>query len=312
MPERLFTTDAFTFFGIFAALAFLTGLGYSLYRRDPFSDALTRAWETATMSILGGFLARSFIGLLLFLADDSPNAILAISWGFFLWPGALESAARLVGEPLLQPQHLMGIAAAVGSFVGMADGLWQVHKCSGPIPFTFLIDVTWGLAGSTNGALFHIANFIWGGHEQDGRKSGHRYKSGFRLKSGFAVTQGSVMSNMGGHGPGSSLYKHEMVHVLQNRIFGPLFVLTYLGWMAVWLLPAFLVGLIAKSYTISEAIQGWCYFNNPWEVWAYKVGGYRNINAAVLWSTTTAVVFAVLFFLPVLGLAIWTAAAVWG
>ena len=77
------------------------------------------------------------------------------------------------------------------------------------------------------------------------------------------------MSNLS-TGPPDNLYRHERTHVWQNRIFGPFYTLSYLGWMAVWVLP----GLIAGSIVGAGAFQGaekWCYFNNPWEVMAYRL-----------------------------------------
>ena len=42
-------------------------------------------------------------------------------------------------------------ATVVGSFVGLMDGLGQVHAWRGAGALTFVLDTTWGLAGSTNG-----------------------------------------------------------------------------------------------------------------------------------------------------------------
>ena len=48
-----------------------------------------------------------------------------------------------------------------------------------------------------------------------------------------AFTQGACMSSIGSEKPGSNLWKHELVHVWQNRILGPFFWFTYVGWMIV-------------------------------------------------------------------------------
>jgi hypothetical protein len=200
----------------------------------------------------------------------------------------------------------------------MMDGLWRIHRWRGLGVLTFLSDVTWGLAGSTNGCLFHIVNNFWAGHPDEPRNGAHRYFSGFRFKPGFAVTQGAVMSGMRidgtDYGPGSDLYRHESIHVLQNRIFGPLFTLTYLGWMAVLLLPALIAGLASRQVSVGDAIQWWCYYDNPWEVWAYGVANptsRQDTSALLCWSVPLAGVMAGLFFTPALGLSVWLVAAVW-
>jgi hypothetical protein len=162
LSERLFDSNSLVFFAVAGGLGFLVGLSYGLYRGDSFDDILERSWETMTMVILGGFIARTFVGLLLFAAKDSPEAILAVGWFYLLWPGAIESVARIfTSEPTwMGPEALLWIAATVGSIHGLADGVWRNRRPVGPLPFTFVVDLTWGLLGSTNGALFHIVNII--------------------------------------------------------------------------------------------------------------------------------------------------------
>jgi hypothetical protein len=96
------------------------------------------------------------------------------------------------------------------------------------------------------------------------------------------------MSNMSGNGPGSTLHNHESVHVLQNRIFGPVFTLGYLAWMAVLLVPAAIAGMISRDpdVTVSETILWWCYYDNPWEVWAYTAENptdRQHLKALLCW-----------------------------
>jgi hypothetical protein len=137
-------------------------------------------------------------------------------------------------------------------------------------PIEFLLDVTWGLGGSTNGVLLHLINAVLTTHaEGETRTGSHRYIKGFRLKKDFAFTQGAVMSDMGGWTPGSDLFDHESIHVWQNRLLGPFFWFSYAAWMLLALIPSLIAGIIGKN--VSDAVQWWTYFNNPWEVMAYKV-----------------------------------------
>ena len=163
-------------------------------------------------------------------------------------------------------------AAGVGAFTGLMDGVGGIHCWRGPGVLTFLLDVTWGLPGSTHGCFVHLFNLAGADRQDTPRSGAHRYFNGFRARAGYAITLGAVMSNV----PANSgrLLDHERVHVLQNRLFGPFYALTYVGWMAVLFLPALIVGGIRR--TPWRTVEGWCYLNNPWEAWAFRVGGWRD------------------------------------
>ena len=230
----LFQPLAFVFLGTSTAAAAALGATVRAAKRE--DTALLRAVEAGVLTFMGGFLARSFILLLLSLAGDTQQAGLVLGWGFFLWPGLIDTLLIVLkGAPALTtPEALAWIATAVGAFTGMLAGVWGSHRWYGLGWLAFPLDVTWGLAGSTNACLLHLVNFAWAGHADapaDRRRENHRYVAGFAFKSGFAFTQGSVMSNL--HlGPGTDLWGHENTHVWQNRLFGPLFTLGYLAWAA--------------------------------------------------------------------------------
>ena len=237
---------------------------------------------------------------------DSSAAALALGWGFFLWPGVLDTLLLMLhAKPVFTPSVLLWTAAVVGSFVGMMDGIGRIHRWRTLGGLEFLLDVTWGLAGSTNGCLLHLFNFAWA-HAQDGpRRGAHRYFNGFRVKAGYAITLGSVMSNLPVHADG--LLPHELLHVRQNRLFGPFYTLTYLAWMAVMLLPAVAVGLYKGCATAT--VEDWCYTNNPWENWAYKYGGWRDPRR--IWNAATIATTTMVFFLGVVSAALWVVWRVW-
>ena len=76
------------------------------------------------------------------------------------------------------------------------------------------------------------------------------------------------MSNTGAGGPGSELFAHEQIHIWQNRIAGPIFWLTYIGWQVLAIVPATFAALITRR-PFGRVVQRWAYYNNPWEVMAY-------------------------------------------
>lgn len=307
MIEDIFATDGLVFLAIFTAVAAVIALIFNLTR----DAAHKRSWgvlflETLLLTIVGSLLARSFIVLLLSFDDNSDNWGLLLGWAFFLWPGAVDSIIRLAGgaPTLASPEALLWIATVIGAFTGMMDGLWQSRNWVGLGVPTFLLDLTWGIVGTTNGALLHLVNFAWAGHadtSEDRRRDNHRYHSGFRFMPNYAVTLGPVISNLRS-GPGSGLWNHENTHVLQNRIFGPFFSLTYLAWMVVQFIPGLIVAAV-KRYPVGAAIMAWCYFNLPWEVWAYRMGGARH-SPIPLWEDWLVIVAAVIYFSIVFALTV--------
>jgi hypothetical protein len=72
---------------------------------------------------------------------------------------------------------------------------------------------------------------------------------------------------------GTPLFAHENTHVWQNRLFGPIFTLSYIAWLAVFLLPGLVYGAVSSTVTVGEGIERFSYLSNPWEAWAYAVQG---------------------------------------
>src|SRR5262245_18483659 len=139
-----------------------------------------------------------FISILLAAGNDSTGAGLALGWGFFLWPGVIDTLIMIFGgQPALTtPDTLLWIAAGVGGLTVMMSGIYRAYDWDGLGVPGFLLDVTWGLAGATDGSLLHIVTIYWGEHaiaDDDRRRNNHRYQSGFRIKKEFAFTQGAVM-----------------------------------------------------------------------------------------------------------------------
>ena len=107
---------------------------------------------------------------------------------------------------------------------------------------------------------------------------------GFAVRSGFAFTQGAVMSNTDTWTPTSDLFKHETIHIWQNLVLGPFFWFSYVGWMALTIIPALIAGLIDSGRRIGDAITWWTYFDNPWEVMAYGIANPSDRTGQVFMS----------------------------
>lgn len=234
---------------------------------DP-PSAVGTAAEMAFLTLFGGFAARAFVGTLIEAADGADGVRLLLGWAFALIPGIVDTIAAFGGaQPLTNASVLLAIVTAVGAFTGWMAGYHRIYNWRGAGVGQLLGDVVWGLAGSTTAALVALFNVFFGDHADDGRAGAHRYPRGFRLKKDFAFTQGNVMSCLTDLTT-APLYKHERLHVFQNRVFGPFFMLTYIGWMAVWIVPSLIASLVKWD---PRFIEGWCYRSNPGEIWAYYV-----------------------------------------
>lgn len=255
--------------GLLIAAVLAARLGWRVGGRD--GAARDRALEAAGLAVAGGFLAVTLVGAVLSLGEDDAATGLFVGWCFFFVNGLVDTLLGLVGVRLAtQPGVLLGSALVVGAFTGATHGAWAVYPWRSRGPLQFLGDVTWGLSGSTTGGILHVVNMVIGTRAPDRRLGASRFDPGFHVpgKTTFAFTQGAVMSNCRQQ-PGEPLYVHERFHVFQSRAFGPLFTITYLGWMVVAFVPSLAVG-IAKKQPLSR-VEAVCYYSNPWEVWAYEV-----------------------------------------
>lgn len=301
--ERIVDIPALAFLAIFAVIGFMIRLVFGTVAKNEGAQAFFPALETAALTLIGGFISRMFISIVLASANDSPEISLVAGWGFFFPVGVIDTIIYLIVQhPVLtKPEVLLWIAAVTGGFSAMMSGIWRSYDWDGLGVPGFVLDMTWGLAGTFNACLLHLINFAWGDHaddvaHRDRRRNNHRYKSGFRIKGEFAFTQGAVMSNLK-RDSADNLWHHENTHVWQNRGFGPLFTLTYVGWMVLLFIPSLLVAAIARS-NLGDTIMALCYYNNPWEVWAYKIGGWRN--PFMSWSDPVVIIASVIFYGAVL------------
>jgi hypothetical protein len=92
--------------------------------------------------------------------------------------------------------------------------------------------------------------------------------------------------------------------------------------MLVWLIPAVIAGIIVKGAVgIGKGLERWCYFNNPWETWAYAVQGAadrKNIgktdddaDSRLTWRPLFVILWSIPFFLVTTGLAVFTFYSIW-
>lgn len=186
--------------------------------------------------------------------------------------------------------------AVVGGLNGAFGGARRVYAWRTPGGWlAFTLDSTWGIVGTALGVLVNTYNTLRPGTEfspeYSERRNRHVFGRGFALKRTFATTQGNVVTNarLGREAPITERHdlieRHEGLHVWQQRWFGPLFPLTYVVVGVV----GFVVGLVFGSVSrerrrrgvkIGRLIETAAYYDNPFEVWAYRNDDRWDTNSA--------------------------------
>ncbi|MEY4360699.1 MAG: hypothetical protein RL391_5 [Actinomycetota bacterium] len=187
----------------------------------------------------------------------------------------------------------MAGSTALGASIGAANGIiaghrriydWTTLRGRG----AFVLDSTWSLASTGAGLILLGSSKV---KEQiTGRSSGYDHSLSFRrnrmvhrggvvLRRGFAVTIGNVINgaaNRQGELTESRrrlVDEHEEVHVWQERAWGPLYPVLYLGWFIVGAAVALFRRSRNDSVSLGDEIDYLAYYRNPFEWHAYSRGG---------------------------------------
>lgn len=211
-------------------------------------------------------------------------------------------AGAALGGVTLTPVGLTTVGAVVGGANGAISGWRRVYdwRRAGGIA-GFVLDSTWGLIGTAIGVAVHAVQRTRSDaryHDELSRRQGyHVYAGGVRLKRGFAVTWGNVISNAAGvrgldpstaagRGRRALIIRHEALHVWQSRLFGPLYPVLYGGWIVAGAAVGLVVGL-ARGGGVYRAVETLAYYDNPFEVWAYRRDGKwppRGADESLVWG----------------------------
>ncbi len=197
-------------------------------------------------------------------------------------------AGAVLSGATLTPVGLGAIGAAVGGANGAISGWRRIYDWRRPSGVGgFILDSTWGLPGTAIGMLLHgVQRGLASSEYRDDLSRGqgyHVYGGGVRLKKGFAVTWGNVISNAGddrrldpetatGRRRRRFIRTHEGLHVWQSRAFGPLYPLLYASWTILGGAVGLVTGLFRRR-DLWRTIETVAYYDNPFEVWAYRRDG---------------------------------------
>ena len=185
------------------------------------------------------------------------------------------------------PLDLEWVGGSIGGLSGFIAGRKQIYDWKAVAGWAgFLLDSTWGLVGTAGSLFFHgLQKLMPTGiyrPELSTRKGRHVYAGGYRLKAGFATAIGNVITNADGlsgldgdGGPRRRLLidRHEMLHVWQHRLFGPLFPALYTMWFVLGALAGLMVAAVAKK-PVAKSVLTVAYYNNPFEYFAYRRDEY--------------------------------------
>jgi hypothetical protein len=176
------------------------------------------------------------------------------------------------------------IGAVFGLGYGLEAGLLRTYELStGKGWVELLVDLTWSLPNTVFGFVVGNLTYMWFGSLSKAKSEGQGWivfmpRPGGSFGKDVLQTLGTV--NIGGAG------NHEKVHLLQARIFGPLYLpFVGLSYVITFLLQVLwtitlggllaLLGVRQKAYFRPPAHSavggffGWIYYATPIELWAY-------------------------------------------
>jgi RHS repeat-associated protein len=207
------------------------------------------------------------------------SAGFALGWGAGYALGAGAAWAGIGWFP--SAATLAGVGAISAGVNGTLSGMHGIYDWKSWTGYAaFLSDSTWGLLGTSLGNIVQIINIAIGAKYNDSlsrRQNRNLYEGGIYVQKADAFTLGNVTSNAAAGGTTLDmdlLNKHEALHILQNRIFGPIMQATYI----VWAVGGLIVGSVAKlfnwDHSWSDLVETAVYYDNPFEYWAYSNQGY--------------------------------------
>ncbi|MGA1794866.1 MAG: hypothetical protein ACMUIL_03305 [bacterium] len=184
----------------------------------------------------------------------------------------------------LAPTMWMVIGGAIlGLLYGLQAGILVIYNLSAFKGWLeVFVDMTWSLLNTVFG--FIVGNLVYPflGDISRSRSRDSGWIVYMPTRSmGFAQTLGTI--NIGGAG------QHERMHLLQARIFGPLYLIifgvNYVVNFVIQLLWTFTIGGLLwlikgrekpyfrpSSRSVVSGFFGWIYYANLFELWAYASG----------------------------------------
>jgi hypothetical protein len=187
------------------------------------------------------------------------------------------------------PGHgwIVVVAAVFGLAYGIEAGALTIYDLGSPVGWLMLlVDLTWSLPNTVWG--FVVGNLIFWFFGTPSRADSadqgwivFQPRGGGGFGNHVLQTHGTV--NLGGAG------QHERMHLLQARVFGPLFLPLYLlcyvvttliqllwtatlGWILLLAGSRPKAPLQPPARSVVPGFFGWIYYATVFELWAYAAG----------------------------------------
>lgn len=180
------------------------------------------------------------------------------------------------------PLAIAGLAA--GFLYGLEAGILVIYALDTPKGWgELIVDLTWSLPNTLFGFLVGNLIYIFIGNPSRAESTGQGwivFKSRGSGAFGTRVLQTLGNVNLGGAGA------HERVHLMQARIFGPLYLVLFglnyvvnflaqclwcatLGWILKVAGARTTVNLQPPASSVVQGFFGWIYAATVFELWAY-------------------------------------------
>ena len=196
----------------------------------------------------------------------------------------LGALLAITGDSAYPAVMVLAIVMFAYGFVATWMGAYDLSTPLGWL--MLLVDLTWSLPNTVFGAVTGMWLYaIWGSPNRANSEGRGWISYSPRSSTGFGnnVLQTLGTINIGGSG------QHERMHLLQARIFGPLYLplfgIFYVITFLIQCLFTLVLGLILKATGVRTSAHlnpparsavpgffGWIYFATPFEVWAYASG----------------------------------------
>jgi len=212
------------------------------------------------------------------------SGVLTVLLSTVLPTGILLAVTAALGAPA----YLLAVILAIVMFAYGVVAAWMgsYDLSTGLGWLMLLVDLTWSLPNTVFGAVTGLWLYAFWGNPSRGNSEGRGWITySPRSATGFGndVLQTLGTVNLGGSG------QHERMHLLQARIFGPLYLpifgLSYVVTFLIQCLFTLVLCLILKATGVrssahlnppaSSAVSGffgWIYHSTPFEEWAYASG----------------------------------------
>ncbi len=199
-------------------------------------------------------------------------------------PAILVAVTAALGAPAYMLAVLLGIVTFAYGVLATWMGAYDLSTPTGWL--MLLVDLTWSLPNTVFGVLTGMWLYaFWGTPNRTNSEGRGWITYSPRSSTGFGndVLQTLGTINIGGSG------QHERMHLLQARIFGPLYLplfgISYVITFLIQCLFTLILGFILKATGLrttahlnppaSSAVSGffgWIYHSTPFEEWAYASG----------------------------------------